>query len=194
MSDQQNQLSGNGAVCSSCGRELSADHLPGIDPESILCDLCIATRSVSEITEKVSQQDQRRSERQDQLVDAPVRSARNRRLIMGISALILLIVNLVLYFSINPPPIEPIEAVDDPVGYLFLLESVLLDYADDHGGTFPDDLAGLMPDYLYPDEMPTANPEAFRYRRPTPHSYELSLEEGAAGTDDDLVLTGESGG
>jgi len=180
-----------GVSCSSCGRPLSGAGPPGSDPDTLLCDLFLATQAVSEIVDKAHESDQRIEAQKRHKVKASRPGSRNRWLFIGALTLIILAVNLVVYVKYSVDQVAPFAVADDPVSYLFMLDSAILEFAEDHEGNVPSDLAELVPEYLFSDEIPAEGQDEISYRQTGPRSYELILDAATVGLDEDVVLSGD---
>jgi len=95
----------------------------------------------------------------------------------------IIIVNLFLYFGSSIPELKEFTASEQPVVTAIIIDEAIRDYAEDHGGNFPQRLDELLGKYISPDVVMPKDLEDFHYRRISPNSYELWPEK----IDDDMI-------
>ena len=126
----------------------------------------VIERSV-EKTESIELERQNREE-------AKKRQARLQRIIPIALVAVIVLVNIFLYMGTPITEIESLEAAEEPVAAMVIVDSALREYLRIEGES-PDGLASLLDEYLPSGFIEESDLEMFRYSRPTSQTYELSL-------------------
>jgi len=90
------------------------------------------------------------------------------------------IVELILYYRVSAPDVEPFVPSRNPPAFLIVVDQAIQDYSADHGGTMPNRLEDLLGQYLPPEKVTQADLETLDYVRNSPQSYVLKLKTGGS--------------
>jgi len=101
---------------------------------------------------------------------------------------VIVIVNIFLYLGTPITQIESLEAVEEPVAAMVVIDSALREYLRIEGES-PDGLASLLDEYLPSGFIEESDLEMFSYSRPTSRTYELSLAVNPETPGSNLVFT-----
>ncbi len=176
------------ARCAACDTALCEEcALPG-EAGTVLCNKCLALAAAGEVTEETRQKVTESAARRARQEEAKVRRSR-LRLIVPIALVVLIcIANLILFMTAPVPEIEAFVASEYPVASLVIVDAAIRDYLQENGEA-PADLNALRGDYLPAELMDSDELEAYRYRRTSPRTWELSLLEPPEDATPELVLT-----
>jgi hypothetical protein len=90
------------------------------------------------------------------------------------------IVELILYYRVSAPDVEPFIPSRNPPAFLVVVDQAIQEYSTDHGGTMPNRLEDLLGRYLPPERITPADLETLDYVRNSPQSYTLKLKTGGS--------------
>ncbi|MFC1628064.1 B-box zinc finger protein, partial [Gemmatimonadota bacterium] len=160
--------------CSTCSAPLCGTCLPAGGEGPATCNKCLALQAAGEVVEKsVEKTESIELERQNR-EEAKKRQARLQRMIPIALVLVIVIVNVFLYLGTPITETESLEAAEEPVAAMVIIDSALREYLRIEGES-PDGLATLLDEYLPSGFIEESDLVMFRYSRPSLQTYELSL-------------------
>lgn len=185
----------NGVVqCSRCGKplceECASTNTRGGIP---LCGVCLIEEAAQKAAQGLSEKKAEREEKRERM--AAKRGRKDRLLWIAAASLgvVVLLINLFLYFSAGDMGVEPFDPHKDPIITATLIQTAIQEYAETHGNAFPESLADLRKEGVLPSDKITEEVlHGFEYRRSSPRSYELRIREKRGGAGYlDIVFTEE---
>lgn len=156
------------------------------DPE----DRRTAEEALADVTQDIQQQEQKAEERERALEEAVPRATLARRWILGGAAMVILLANYLIYPQTSIHDSVHFDPAGEPEVSALFLQAALNDYADDHNGTYPEELTELIEEgYLGAQEVRREDLAQFGYTRESPETYQLIPPGYDVESDEDLVLT-----
>ena len=177
--------------CSQCRKPLCDECAAFGKEKDVVCSRCAILVAAQDASKGI---DERREEREDkrQAIEAKGKRKSRTLLLVVISlAVAVLAANLYLYFKVNVPDAKEFDPYENLELTADLINDALIDYAEYHGGKFPEKLNDIPIKYLPSEKITSSVFEKFSYTRSSPDSYELRLKGSVGGADSDLVFTEE---
>ena len=178
--------------CSQCQKPLCDECVASRNDKEVVCSRCAILVAAQDASLGV---DLRVEEREDK------RQARETKGKRKSSALLLVVISFAavvlianLYFYLKSPDIPDSKQFDPFEDLEFtaaLINDAVIDYANDHGGKFPEKLDDIPGKYMPSEKITSSVLEKFSYTRSSPRSYELRVKDSEGGTDSELVFTEE---
>jgi len=178
------------AHCSQCQKPLCEQCAIHEGHNSFICSRCAVLKSAQDAVEGIDQRlEEKKVKRQIQ--EAKRKKRPLLRSILISLAVGIIIVNVFLYFRSTIPGFEEFIASQQRVVTAIIIDEAIQDYAEDSGGIFPQSLSELLGKYISADKITPNDLKDFRYRRISPHSYELRPKKMDDEMIEDLTFTEE---
>jgi len=168
--------------CSQCRKPLCNECAASGKDREVVCSHCAILLSAQDASFGV---DDRREEREDkrQALEAKGKKKSRVFLLVVISfAVVVLIANLYFYLkSPDIPDAKRFDPFEDLELTAALINDAVIDYANDHGGKFPEKLDNIPGKYMPSEKITSSVLEKFSYTRSSPRSYELRVKDSVGG-------------
>ena len=170
--------------CLVCKTPLCDDCAIPVESGGFKCTNCTLRTTVEEMNQIRREKHKGKELKRVDQEKAKKKKRLYRRILIPVSlGIVIAIVELFLYFGSSIPESEKFIASEQPVVTAILIDEAIRDYAEDHGGEFPQGLDELLGRYISPDVITPTDLEDFHYRRISPRSYELRPKK----VDDEMI-------
>lgn len=155
-------------LCEECGDRKSND--------TVLCSRCAALAAAQDAA---NGEDDRQVKHEEKKSETAKKGKKPHvaMIVIIILAVIVLLANIYMYLGPKAPDAVGFDPYEDPVLTADLINDGIEDYAQDHGGQFPGNLADLLGKYIPYEKITPSVLEMFSYRRFSPLSYELRFKD-----------------
>jgi len=170
--------------CLVCKTPLCDDCAIPVESGGFKCTNCTLRTTIEEMSQIRKEKRKGKELKRVDQGEAKKRKRLYRRILIPISlGIVIGIVELFLYFGSSIPESEKFIASEEPTVTAIIIDAAIRDYAQGHGGNFPQRLDELLGKYISPDKITPRDLEDFHYRRISPRSYELRPKK----VDDEMI-------
>ena len=155
-------------LCEECGEQKTG--------ANILCSRCVA---LSAAQDAVNGEDERQEKHEEKRFEAAKKGKKPHvaMIVIIILAVLVLLANVYMYVGPNVPDVTEFDPNQHPLLTADLINDGIIDYAEDHGGQFPEDIEGLLGKFIPYEKITPSVLDMFSYRRFSPTSYELRFKD-----------------
>jgi hypothetical protein len=177
--------------CSQCQKPLCDECAASGNDQEVVCSRCAILLAAQDASLGVDERGEEREDKRQAMEAKGKRKSRVLLLVVVSFAAIVLIANLYFYLKVDVPDAKEFDPYEDLELTADLINDAVVDYAEGHGGRFPEKLRDIPAKYLPSEKITSSVFEKFSYTRSSPYSYELRLKDSVGGTDVELVFTEE---
>ncbi len=177
--------------CSMCKKPLCAECGEQEAGANVLCTRCAA---LSAAQAAVIGEEERQTKQEEKRITAAKKRKKPHAGMIAvlIAAAIVLLANVYMYIGPGAPVLDEFDPGKHPVLAADLINDGIEDYAEDHGGQFPEKLTDLLEKYLPYEKITPAVLDIFSYTRFSPTSYELRFNDEGNEEFSDIVFGKEN--
>lgn len=163
------------AQCSACRKSLCDDCAGHTKGNTILCSHCQVVASIKDCVKSDVQCLKEKKQKELQEKEAKKKNKRQKWVITGIVAVIVLIGNAHIYYSTPIPQVETFEPNNHLMAVAVTIDAAIKDYAQDHDGHVPKALDQLYGKYIPQHALRPDVLKRFDYNKASDTVYELSI-------------------
>jgi len=170
--------------CLVCKTPLCEECAIPVESGGFKCTNCTLRTTIQEMSQMRQERLKGKEIRRVDEEEAKKKKRLYRRILIPISiGVVIAIAQVFLYFGSSIPELEKFVASQQPLVTAIIIDEAIRDYAEDHGGTFPQSLGEVLGRYISPDVITPRDLEDFHYKRISPRSYELRPKK----VDDEMI-------
>jgi hypothetical protein len=162
------------AQCSACRKLLCDDCVVHTKDNTILCSHCAVIAALKDCVESnVQRLKGKKQQKELQGKEAKKKDKRQKWVVIGIIAGIVLIGNALIYYFTPIPQAETFAPHNNPMAVAAMIDAAIKKYAQDHDGHVPEALDQLYGKYIPKQILSTDVLKRFDYNKATDTVYEL---------------------
>ncbi len=166
-------------LCEECGEQRG-----GAD---VLCSRCIA-QSAAQAAAKGEDARKIEHEKKKSLAARKKKKPHVAMIVIVILAVFVMLANVYMFMGPEVPDVAQFDPDRHPLLTADIINEGVQDYAEAHGGTFPENLNILLGTYIPYEKITPSVLQRFSYRRFSPTAYELRFRDAKDAAFSDIVF------